>query len=592
MCYQVNVELRYSAFQACVCALLMFGMRAFGGDQVVPGELVIDPPTFENLGFRWFIEGDDNRNASVSVSYREREASLWKTALPMLRVHHDVANKDYEPYRTGNLFAGSVLFLKAGTNYDVRFLMKDPDGEIVQTEGRTIATSSVPGDSGHGRTLHVYPRDFKGERIADSVLGLMNAYGEARGGDIVLLHSGVYKAPFVLRRSGDKGNPIVFRGEKEGQAFLEGPDRETYILDIREADHLAFENLTFRKGLMAINAGKRNGPGTSGLIVRGCRIEDVIYGIYTTSEQADSWLISDNVITGINPTWYPRPQKTYMSPAHTGVNLYGRGHVVRYNRISRFSDALAIANFGPPMKDVRMHCVAIDFHNNDLSFAQDDGIEADYGCHNVRVYRNRISNAHTGLSAQPFYGGPCYFIRNEMYAITSLPLKLHNYCTGLEIYHNTCVSARQGFQSFHKWQNGLLFNNLFLGGARYAMETGSITPYTRLDHNGYRQNESVRFLKWFDGSTWGRYPSVEAFYRATGHEKHGIRVDYDIFVNARQPVEGKTYIPGDAGLQLKKGAPAVDAGKMLPNVNDVFTGKAPDLGCYEQGTPLPHYGPR
>ena len=26
-------------------------------NQVVPGEFVIDPPTLENLGFEWFIEG-------------------------------------------------------------------------------------------------------------------------------------------------------------------------------------------------------------------------------------------------------------------------------------------------------------------------------------------------------------------------------------------------------------------------------------------------------------------------------------------------------------------------------------------------------
>jgi hypothetical protein len=36
----------------------------------------------------------------------------------------------------------------------------------------------------------------------------------------------------------------------------------------------------------------------------------------------------------------------------------------------------------------------------------------------------------------------------------------------------------------------------------------------------------------------------------------------------------------------------VDAGVVLPNINDGFAGKAPDLGCCELGRPLPHYGPR
>ena len=37
---------------------------------------------------------------------------------------------------------------------------------------------------------------------------------------------------------------------------------------------------------------------------------------------------------------------------------------------------------------------------------------------------------------------------------------------------------------------------------------------------------------------------------------------------------------------------AIDAGVVLPTINDGFTGKAPDLGAYEFGQPLPQYGPR
>ena len=37
---------------------------------------------------------------------------------------------------------------------------------------------------------------------------------------------------------------------------------------------------------------------------------------------------------------------------------------------------------------------------------------------------------------------------------------------------------------------------------------------------------------------------------------------------------------------------AVDAGLLLPNVNDGYTGRAPDLGAYELGQPDVVYGPR
>jgi len=36
----------------------------------------------------------------------------------------------------------------------------------------------------------------------------------------------------------------------------------------------------------------------------------------------------------------------------------------------------------------------------------------------------------------------------------------------------------------------------------------------------------------------------------------------------------------------------VDAGVVIPTVNDRFVGRAPDLGALEVGQPEPKYGPR
>jgi hypothetical protein len=52
------------------------------------------------------------------------------------------------------------------------------------------------------------------------------------------------------------------------------------------------------------------------------------------------------------------------------------------------------------------------------------------------------------------------------------------------------------------------------------------------------------------------------------------------------------YHPSDFDLRLRASSPAVDAGVVLPNVNDDFSGRAPDLGAYERGAPTTHYGPR
>ena len=52
------------------------------------------------------------------------------------------------------------------------------------------------------------------------------------------------------------------------------------------------------------------------------------------------------------------------------------------------------------------------------------------------------------------------------------------------------------------------------------------------------------------------------------------------------------YYARDLDFKLKAAGKAVDAGVRLPNVNDDYTGNAPDLGAYELGRPAPVYGPR
>jgi hypothetical protein len=56
--------------------------------------------------------------------------------------------------------------------------------------------------------------------------------------------------------------------------------------------------------------------------------------------------------------------------------------------------------------------------------------------------------------------------------------------------------------------------------------------------------------------------------------------------------KGFVYPVKDYNFQLKPGGKAIDAGCILPNITDNYTGKSPDLGALEYGRPTPHYGPR
>jgi hypothetical protein len=120
VCETLGRLVRIVAFGAC-----LIGTSHLDGDTVVlaqqgdapgnavsTGELLIEPPTLINLGFEWFIQGDDNRNAAVEVSYRRQGETGWSPALPLLRLQGErvFVGAQFDVVAP-NMFAGSILDL-------------------------------------------------------------------------------------------------------------------------------------------------------------------------------------------------------------------------------------------------------------------------------------------------------------------------------------------------------------------------------------------------------------------------------------------------------------------------------------------------
>src|SRR3990172_8464172 len=104
-----------SRWMAAAILLLAPGwsrVPSLAGNDVVSGEFRVDEPTLGSLGFRWFVDGDDNGNAPVSVRQRPLGATAWSNWPAMLRINRDAAGVD--GWVCGNLFAGSVLGLDEG----------------------------------------------------------------------------------------------------------------------------------------------------------------------------------------------------------------------------------------------------------------------------------------------------------------------------------------------------------------------------------------------------------------------------------------------------------------------------------------------
>src|SRR5207249_5580858 len=203
--------------------------------------------------------------------------------------------------------------------------------------------------------------------------------------------------------------------------------------------------------------------------------------------------------------------------------------------------------------------------------------------------------------------GPAYFIRNVVYNAPTA-LKFMAQPAGLVVYHNTIIAENRNTQTF---SNAHFRNNLFLGTdapARAISAFPNNTSYSTYDYDGYRPNrgEAAQYiwiapqkgqLRDYEVSVRNaqRFKTLAELTAATGQEAHGVELDYDIFENVRPP-DPKTphavYHAADFDFRLKPGARAVDAGVRLPNINDDFSGQAPDLGAYELGKELPVYGPR
>ena len=197
----------------CCFGLVQLATAAGAAIKTTPGELIVDHPTLINLGFEWLIEGDDNRNARVDVSYRKQGETQWKQGLPLLRLQREriYQNQGVFDVISPNMFAGSILDLEPGTAYEAKFVMADPDGFTGQggkaaTRTVTVRTRPEPMPFSGGRVYHVYPPSYKGTKIEPSFDALMCAYNyycgggdtvtagrpRVKPGDIILVHAGLY----------------------------------------------------------------------------------------------------------------------------------------------------------------------------------------------------------------------------------------------------------------------------------------------------------------------------------------------------------------------------------------------------------------
>ena len=609
------------------------GTAAPAGDAAQPG-VPAAYPTLRCAGIMWPIDGDLNGNATGTVRYRRNGETAWRPGHPLHRkspVDVDVGRSmagrrkitflgglsKWDDVKLGyarkhwgaNYLAGSVFNLVPGTTYQMLLALHDPDGDEQIERILEVTTRALPLLDGGGRKIHV--------RSATDKPGFEEAVNEARPGDVVVLHPGVYQGPLIINASGQPGRPIVIRAAGTGAAIIRGEgyrNENTAALQLN-GSNLHLHGIAIEEADIGVKIGdwpdyghsnwefhKRRADIPANVAITRCRISRVLNAI---TGSANDCYIADNELSGLAGSNDVHPH------SGEGVEVAGQGNVICHNRMRAFADGVSVYFYSSDQ----------DVHSNDVSAGSDDGIELDHCDYNIRVWNNTFFfSGNNGISFQPHIGGPSYIFRNQVMGFRENVIKDCYGASDMYFYHNTFV-ARQPRPDAEKslgiaptnlpmWAVGR--NNLYVTAGCtdcpalnvHAQEL-ELNGTIDLDYEGFgsrmirsdsRGGKQIP-LSTYPGSrvveSIGLLIPFESVARVSDALAHAIFIDPSIVFEAPLPPYRDWREDGPAlRLRLAKGTHAIDAGTEIPNISGAFAGDAPDLGALEFGLAEPVYGPR
>ncbi len=553
--------------QKILLATALLAVPLLAQDDTTPGALSSPYPTIINLAVVWEIAGDNNLNATATVRYQKAGGGQWRQAMPLRRIPAGQSVDSSVPFSWSDKLSGSIFDLQEDTEYEIEVSLSDPDGGA---EVRTISvrTRAVPRASADSVVKSASPSTFSAISY------------NSQPGDVILLAPGNYGLGSVYT-NGTAGKPLVIR------AASRHPDSAAVFsgFSLRGSKHVIIDGLTV--------GGKVDLIAAEQCAVVRCKVT-ATYGITAANPPgAKNCYIADNVVTW-TIAWEADNMGASGNNVGEGIQLTGPGNVICYNRVSGYRDCISTLEDG---RAADQYC--IDIYNNDIYNGLDDGIEADFCMGNCRIMRNRLTNCFMGLSSQPSLGGPTYFIRNVMYNIIDCPYKLSRHSQGDVILHNTVVKVGDGLRIIHDPVYAYLRNNLSIGGqgggsfGNYGSGDGRAMEFYRADSTTSIDYEGIGSIGIDFLAKLGNIKtySIEELREKT-QMKHAVLVDMGVFANDPEFPNPALTERAPADLRLAPGSAAVDAGLLIPGINDSHTGAAPDLGALEWGAPVPHYGPR
>jgi PKD repeat protein len=557
-------------------------------------------PTFHSMSLYYAPAGTPPGNR-VWLRYRKAAESTWHEGYPLWfdsrtfsgilqargsAVHLQPGTKYYFEFGTGASYAGAAWqHHVSGTTWNTR-----PDNVADDPSVVSIAAGSSKLTIGSGGN------SASGYKVYDGWNGSsMNQINVGAAADNCIRISVSY---VVVRR-------VVCRGGTRSGIEIDDGVTNVVIEDVEVTDftHAALSDTSWgnrgENDTAAVRLGTHSGSidgNNSKIVVQRSKLH--------------------------TPRWGARPWHTGGAPGPYGifVDQGGQQNVFRYNDIYSggtdhqwFQDGIGGSNNfgekGAPGADS-------DIYQNIVRNAYDDGIEAEGGGRNVRIWGNYVDHVSVSIATTTVHFGPTYVWRNVMNRHRHLYDRAHDSDERNRGFKTYGVNA--GFGGGRKY----FFHNTFLQtpGSTVAATNplgagagNSASSGTQSMRNTWSYNNIYHVWKTNWDSVY--FGTVGSSDNAFDYDVYNAQIDNaagstpadgsgsfeqngSLFSGSQlayKPSHGWSSMPalggnGTGNYQLETGSVGLDDGRVLPNFNDGYGGTAPDAGAHESGSAPMRFG--
>jgi len=505
-------------------------------------------PTFHCIGIYWSPAGGGAKR-KVLIKYRRNGQQRWRTGLP-LRYHPVDTSECKADYR------GSLVNLTPGATYEIALTL---EGTARRTECRSTTWSekfpakSVVKVPDRNTTLTVNKSGRPGAYVLYDGRGCTIDTGNKHDVGIAVRASYVILRGFTIKNVKEHGIRL-FRGH---HIIIEDCDISKWGSESEKGWGKNYQACVFS-----------NNRDLRAVVIQRCRM-------HHPSWDTNSWAEKHVKST------HPRGPQTIVFWESAG------NHVIRYNECwsdkdHYFNDAMGAGYNGGyrgfPGADSDIYC-------NYIANCWDDGIEAEGGDQNVRIWNNYVEDVLIPIANAAVSIGPLYVWRNVSGRSASPRGSSWNMTHGPFI--------KMGYAGGEKWMTGhmYIFNNTVFqedkSGAGGLGGSGRVirhcTTRNNILHVREADNRSIAVSRSHTDNDFDNDLTSAAFPEK--HEKQGLK-------GSPQYVRGAGFDPKTkAGVfQLASGSKGVDAGAVIPNFCETINGNRPDIGAHESGTGKMHFG--